>query len=67
MRCTLPMMLKSFDSLNYEFPSRHVQVGHGGYLGGLKMYSPTEGAGTSKILGPAYTVRIVPADDKSPP
>lgn len=41
-----------------------LNVRHGGFLSGLKMFSPSEGSGTSKIFGPAYTVRMVPADDK---
>lgn len=44
-----------------------LNVRHGGYLSGLKMFSPTQGADTSKILGPAYTVRMVPADDSTSP
>jgi regulator of RNase E activity RraA len=44
-----------------------LNVRHGGYLDGLKMFSPHEGIGTSKIFGPAYTVQMVPADDKTSP
>lgn len=40
---------------------------HGGFLSGLKMFSPLEQAGTSKIFGPAYTVRMVRADDTASP
>lgn len=44
-----------------------LNVRHGGYLDGLKMFSPHQGAGTGKIFGPAYTVRMVAADDKISP
>lgn len=36
-------------------------------MSGLRMFSPGEGAGTSKVFGPAYTVRMVSADDKTSP
>ncbi|CAI7657070.1 hypothetical protein N7533_001150 [Penicillium manginii] len=39
-------------------------IKHGGYLSGLSMYSPHRMSGPSKIFGPAYTVRMVPAADK---
>lgn len=44
-----------------------LKVHHGGYLSGLKMFSPLEQAGVSKIFGPAYTVRMVPATDTTSP
>ncbi|KAH7126636.1 ribonuclease E inhibitor RraA/Dimethylmenaquinone methyltransferase [Dendryphion nanum] len=44
-----------------------LNVRHGGYLSGLKMYSPGKEASTSKIFGPAYTIRMVPASDTSSP
>jgi regulator of RNase E activity RraA len=44
-----------------------LNVRHGGYLSGLKMFSPCERGGQSKIFGPAYTVRMVPADDTTSP
>lgn len=46
-----------------------VKIGlrHGGYLSGLTMYSPGSNGTISKIFGPAYTVRMVPAADKSSP
>ncbi|CAP93248.1 hypothetical protein E8E15_004100 [Penicillium rubens] len=40
---------------------------HGGYLSGLKMYSPGSNGAVAKIFGPAYTVRMVPASDKTSP
>ncbi|KAJ5459204.1 hypothetical protein N7530_011148 [Penicillium desertorum] len=40
---------------------------HGGYLSGLKMYSPGSNGAVAKIFGPAYTVRMVPAADKTSP
>ncbi|KAJ9263864.1 hypothetical protein DTO212C5_7396 [Paecilomyces variotii] len=44
-----------------------LKVPHGGYLSGLKMYSPEYMSGSSKIFGPAYTVRMVHASDKTSP
>jgi regulator of RNase E activity RraA len=44
-----------------------LKVPHGGYLSGLKMYSPQYMSGPSKIFGPAYTVRMVSAADKTSP
>lgn len=40
---------------------------HGGYLSGLQMYSPGSNGTVAKIFGPAYTVRMVPASDKTSP
>ncbi|CAG8098941.1 unnamed protein product [Penicillium salamii] len=40
---------------------------HGGYLSGLKMYSPGSNGTVAKIFGPAYTVRMVPSADKTSP
>ncbi|KAJ6028861.1 hypothetical protein N7540_004437 [Penicillium herquei] len=42
-------------------------IKHGGHLSGLSMYSPHRMSGPSKIFGPAYTVRMVPAADKDAP
>lgn len=38
-------------------------VRYGGYLHGLKMFSPHQQAGTAKMFGPAYTVQMVDARD----
>jgi regulator of RNase E activity RraA len=42
-------------------------VPHGGHLSGLKMYSPKISSGTSKIFGPAYTIRMVADSDTTSP
>lgn len=42
-------------------------VPYGGFLSGLHMWSPTRQAGTHKIFGPAYTVQMVDAKDKTSP
>ncbi|KAJ5712158.1 hypothetical protein N7488_006314 [Penicillium malachiteum] len=42
-------------------------IKHGGYLSGLSMFSPARMSGASKIFGPEYTVRMVPAADKASP
>ncbi|KAF9728453.1 hypothetical protein PMIN04_012586 [Paraphaeosphaeria minitans] len=44
-----------------------LNVRHGGYLSGLRMFSPDERAGPSRIFGPAFTVRMVPANDNISP
>lgn len=43
-----------------------LKVPHGGYLSGLKMYSPTYCSGPAKICGPAYTIRMVKASETAP-
>lgn len=37
-----------------------VKLGHpyGGYMHGIKMFSPVVQGGDTKIFGPAYTVRL---------
>ncbi|KAJ8610940.1 hypothetical protein MRB53_038244 [Persea americana] len=42
-------------------------VPYGGFLSGLHMYSPERQAGSHKVFGPAYTVQMVPASDKTSP
>ncbi|KAH6684793.1 ribonuclease E inhibitor RraA/Dimethylmenaquinone methyltransferase [Halenospora varia] len=42
-------------------------VPYGGFLSGLQMWSPERQSGTRKIFGPAYTVQMVEANDKSAP
>jgi len=44
-----------------------LKVPHGGYLSGLSMFSPPNQNAMSKILGPAYTVRMVAASDNTSP
>ncbi|KAK5094626.1 hypothetical protein LTS08_008482 [Lithohypha guttulata] len=44
-----------------------LRVAHGGYLSGLKMYSPQYCSGSAKLCGPAHTVRMVHASDKTSP
>ncbi|KAI1079620.1 RraA-like protein [Whalleya microplaca] len=39
---------------------------NGGFLSGLTMWSPQRQDGSTKIVGPAYTVKYVPLDDPSP-
>ncbi|PCG98920.1 Ribonuclease E inhibitor RraA/Dimethylmenaquinone methyltransferase [Penicillium occitanis (nom. inval.)] len=39
---------------------------HGGFLPGLKLWSPEPQQGSTKIIGPAYTVKYVPVDDPAP-
>jgi regulator of RNase E activity RraA len=44
-----------------------LNIRHGGYLHGLKMFSPYQQASTRKISGPVFPVKMVDADDKSAP
>lgn len=44
-----------------------INVTYGGYLHGLKMFSPNQQAGTTKLFGPAYTVQMVDANDTTSP
>lgn len=44
-----------------------LKVPYGGYLHGLKMFSPLQQAGDTKIFGPAYTVQMVDAANTSAP
>ncbi|KAI6575300.1 hypothetical protein MCOR09_001697 [Pyricularia oryzae] len=39
---------------------------NGGFLSGLIMWSPERQSGTTKIVGPAYTVKYVSNDDPTP-
>ncbi|KAF2135835.1 uncharacterized protein K452DRAFT_322830 [Aplosporella prunicola CBS 121167] len=40
---------------------------HGGFLDGLVMHSPEFQAGSTKIVGPAFTVKFVPKGDTEAP
>ncbi|KAL2444240.1 hypothetical protein ABEF95_016030 [Exophiala dermatitidis] len=42
-------------------------VRYGGYLHGLKMFSPEQQAGTTKVVGPVFTVQMVDAADTTAP
>ena len=44
-----------------------LKVPYGGYLHGLKMFSPEQQAGETKIFGPAYTVQLVDANNTAAP
>jgi len=44
-----------------------LKVPYGGYLHGLKMFSPEQQAGETKIFGPAYTVQMVDANNTTAP
>ncbi|BCR92021.1 RraA family protein [Aspergillus chevalieri] len=59
--------LQGFASCDIGDSLVKLKVPHGGYLSGLKMYPPGLLAPNHKIFGPAYTVRMVPASDKTSP
>lgn len=44
-----------------------LKVPHGGYLSGLRAYSPSYMTGSFKIAGPAHTIKMVHASDKTSP
>ncbi|KAL4811955.1 ribonuclease E inhibitor RraA/Dimethylmenaquinone methyltransferase [Aspergillus spinulosporus] len=43
-----------------------LQLPHGGFLLGLTLWSPERQQGTTKIVGPAYTVKYALLDDPAP-
>ncbi|KAL4898061.1 ribonuclease E inhibitor RraA/Dimethylmenaquinone methyltransferase [Aspergillus ambiguus] len=59
--------LKKFASCDIGDALVRLGVPHGGYLSGLRMFSPGFMCTNSKLFGPAYTVRMVPAADKKSP
>ncbi|TID22897.1 gb [Venturia nashicola] len=65
--------LRKFTTCDIGDALVRLKVPYGGYLSGLKMYSAPhpnphfQMDPTSKILGPAYTVRMVHASDKTSP
>ncbi|KAI9040569.1 RraA family protein [Aspergillus affinis] len=60
--------LRQFTSCDIGDALVKLGLPHGGYLSGLQMYSPGPAtSAASKIFGPAYTVRMVPAADKTAP
>ncbi|KAF2095470.1 RraA-like protein [Rhizodiscina lignyota] len=44
-----------------------MKVPHGGYLSGLRAFSPSYLSGQFKMCGPAHTIKMVGADDKAAP
>lgn len=44
----------------------HLGYRNGGFLSGLTMWSPDRQAGSTKLIGPAYTVKYTPKDDPAP-
>ncbi|KAK5058691.1 hypothetical protein LTR84_010955 [Exophiala bonariae] len=59
--------LRQFSSCDIGDALVKLKVPNGGFLTGLRMFSPEYRAGQSKIFGPAHTVRMVDAADKSAP
>lgn len=54
----------------YQIADSLIRLKHadGGFLGtGLTMYSPQFQAGSTKIVGPVYTVKLVSKDDVTSP
>ncbi|KAK6436147.1 hypothetical protein LTR95_007657 [Oleoguttula sp. CCFEE 5521] len=58
--------LKRFTTCDIGDALVKLNVPYGGYLHGLKMFSPHY-AGVARICGPAYTVQMVDAKDESAP
>ncbi|KAE8146986.1 ribonuclease E inhibitor RraA/Dimethylmenaquinone methyltransferase [Aspergillus avenaceus] len=59
--------LQKFASCDVGDALVKLNVPQGGYLSGLRMFSPGPGNTKAKVFGPAYTIRMVPASDKSSP
>ncbi|KAL2807779.1 ribonuclease E inhibitor RraA/Dimethylmenaquinone methyltransferase [Aspergillus granulosus] len=59
--------LQKFASCDIGDALVRLGVPNGGYLPGLKMFSPGVMCTKSKMFGPAYTVRMVRDSDKSSP
>ncbi|PYH39230.1 RraA family protein [Aspergillus neoniger CBS 115656] len=59
--------LRRFTSCDVGDALVKLGVPQGGYLSGLKMYSPEFMSPTAKFLGPAYTVKMVHVSDKVSP
>ncbi|KAL3464495.1 ribonuclease E inhibitor RraA/Dimethylmenaquinone methyltransferase [Aspergillus heterothallicus] len=59
--------LRKFASCDIGDALVKLGVPNGGYLPGLKMFSPGVMCTKSKMFGPAYTVRMVRDSDKSSP
>ncbi|KAK3113704.1 hypothetical protein LTR53_008740 [Teratosphaeriaceae sp. CCFEE 6253] len=51
--------LASYTSCDVADALTKLKIPHGGFLSGLTMWSPKRQEGTTKIIGPAYTVRYV--------
>jgi regulator of RNase E activity RraA len=70
-------MRRAFISTTEPSPTnRTIQIGdalvklkvpYGGYLHGIKMFSPAHQAGETKVFGPAYTVQMVEASNTTAP
>ncbi|KAK4144402.1 ribonuclease E inhibitor RraA/Dimethylmenaquinone methyltransferase [Dichotomopilus funicola] len=43
-----------------------LKISHGGFLPGITMWSPQRQDGTTKMIGPAYTVQYAPKEDERP-
>ncbi|GAB7322541.1 hypothetical protein MBLNU13_g03462t2 [Cladosporium sp. NU13] len=59
--------LRRFSSCDIGDALVKLKVPYGGYLHGIKMFSPLQQAGETKIFGPAYTVQMVDASNTTAP
>ncbi|KIW08196.1 uncharacterized protein PV09_01126 [Verruconis gallopava] len=59
--------LRKFTTCDIGDALFRLKVPHGGYLSGLRMFSAPNRSRTSKILGPAYMVKMVLASDTTSP
>lgn len=58
--------LSEFTTCDVSDALLKLKVPHGGFLAGITLFSPERRAGTTKIVGPAYTVKYAPLDDPAP-
>ncbi|KAF4124317.1 Demethylmenaquinone methyltransferase [Geosmithia morbida] len=59
--------LRAFSTCDIGDALVKLKYPYGGFLDGLSMWSPEQRTGTTKILGPAVTVKMVPASDTASP
>ncbi|KAF9413967.1 hypothetical protein BGZ76_004959 [Entomortierella beljakovae] len=59
--------LKFYSSCDVADALFTLKVPNGGYLPDINMWSPEYKAGDTRVFGPAYTVQMVPIEDKESP
>ncbi|CAG8481513.1 10656_t:CDS:2 [Acaulospora morrowiae] len=60
-------LLSSYSSCDAADALLKLTYPHGGYLPDIIMFSPEQQAGPSKLVGPVFTVKVVPIDDTTSP
>ncbi|CAG8755217.1 5389_t:CDS:2, partial [Acaulospora colombiana] len=60
-------LLSSYSSCDVADALLKLNYPHGGYLPDIIMFSPEQQAGSSKLVGPVFTVKVVPISDTTSP